>query len=214
MGSTFRVHSDGSAMNDGNGIGSFAYIVRECKDGREDYTDTYKDSKACVGTTVNQMEMLGVIKGLEYIRLNHKKEDVAFVDVFSDSRYVIDGASRWIQIWMENGWRTRSGKHVKNRVLWEEIRLYNDYFKIRWVWVKGHDDNPMNEACDKMCSASNTTMYKRVYEEKVTDLKNDTIYQYLGKFMSKDMKIDKDSEETVEELQESEKHDIISELCG
>ena len=94
-------------------------------------------------TTNNRMEMTAVIEGLRAINRP------ARVRVFTDSRYVMDGATLWLKGWQKRGWKTADKKPVKNEDLWRaleaEIQRHED---VTWEWVRGHAGHAENERAD------------------------------------------------------------------
>jgi ribonuclease HI len=103
-------------------------------------------------TTNNKMEMLAVIKALEY--LQGQEEEIA---VFTDSTYVIRGITQWIWGWKKKGWKTAEGKMVNNINLWKKLDelVYHSFEpkQISWHYVRGHTGNPGNERCDEIAVA-------------------------------------------------------------
>ena len=97
-------------------------------------------------TTNNRMEMMAVLKGLAALK------SPCHVKLHTDSRYVIDGITKWVFGWQKNGWRTADRKPVKNEDLWRELVLAVKPHRIDWIWVKGHDGHPENERVDKLAS--------------------------------------------------------------
>jgi ribonuclease HI len=97
-------------------------------------------------TTNNRMEMMAVLKGLSALK------SPCHVKLHTDSRYVIDGITKWVFGWQKNGWRTADKKPVKNEDLWRELVLAVKPHRIDWIWVKGHDGHPENERVDKLAS--------------------------------------------------------------
>ncbi len=95
-------------------------------------------------TTNNRMELMGVISGLEAL-----KRPCA-VTIHTDSKYVLDGASKWIHGWKRNGWRTADKKPVKNVELWQRLDAAQKQHKLRWIWVKGHSGHAENERADSL----------------------------------------------------------------
>jgi ribonuclease HI len=99
-------------------------------------------------TTNNRMELMAVIEGLKAL----KKGEA--VTIHTDSRYVMDGASKWILGWKKKGWKTADKKPVKNEDLW---RLLDDEMarqKIHWIWVAGHSGHPENERADQLARSA------------------------------------------------------------
>ncbi len=97
-------------------------------------------------TTNNRMEMTAIIRGLASL-----KEPCA-VTLHTDSRYVIDGITKWIFGWRKNGWRNSKKEPVKNADLWQELVKAAAPHKIDWQWVKGHNGHAENERADRLAS--------------------------------------------------------------
>ena len=95
-------------------------------------------------TTNNRMELMGVISGLEALKRP------CTVTINTDSKYVLDGASKWIHGWKKNGWRTADKKPVKNVELWQRLDAAQKPHKLRWIWVKGHSGHVENERADEL----------------------------------------------------------------
>ncbi|PZV17677.1 MAG: ribonuclease HI [Pseudanabaena sp.] len=95
-------------------------------------------------TTNNQMELQGAIAALEFLA-SHKQSTP--VDLYTDSKYVLDGITKWIKGWKKNGWKTKDNKPVKNQEFWQQLDPLNSS-NIRWHWVEGHSGDPDNERCD------------------------------------------------------------------
>jgi len=97
-------------------------------------------------TTNNRMELTAAIKGLEALKRP------CHVILSTDSRYVMDGLTKWLAGWQRNGWRTAARQPVKNCDLWQELVAAAAPHHIRWEWVKGHAGHPENERADKLAS--------------------------------------------------------------
>ncbi|HTN15977.1 MAG TPA: ribonuclease HI [Sphingomonadaceae bacterium] len=97
-------------------------------------------------TTNNRMEMLAVIRALN--ALTRPCE----VRLHTDSRYVIDGMTKWIHGWKRSGWINASKKPVRNADLWHELIEAAAPHKIDWIWVKGHNGHVENERVDRLAS--------------------------------------------------------------
>ncbi|MFN9468870.1 MAG: dihydroneopterin aldolase, partial [Pseudanabaena sp.] len=82
-------------------------------------------------TTNNQMELQGAIAALEFLS-THKQSTP--VDLYTDSKYVLDGITKWIKGWKKNGWKTKDNKPVKNQEFWQQLDPLNSS-NIRWHWV-------------------------------------------------------------------------------
>ena len=93
-------------------------------------------------TTNNRMEMTAVIESLAALK------KPCHVDLYTDSVYVKDGVTKWLQGWKDNNWRTAAKKTVKNQDLWERIDSEIQRHTITWHWIKGHAGHPENERAD------------------------------------------------------------------
>ena len=105
-------------------------------------------------TTNNRMELMAAIEAL-----NALKRPCA-VTLSTDSRYVMDGLTKWIHGWKRNGWRTADKKPVKNAELWQALLAAAERHQIDWKWVKGHAGHPDNERADKLASDAAETFRK------------------------------------------------------
>jgi ribonuclease HI len=99
-------------------------------------------------TTNNRMELTAVIEAL-----NALKRPCA-VTLSTDSRYVMDGLTKWIHGWRRNGWKTADRKPVKNADLWQALIEATARHRITWQWVKGHAGHPDNERADRLACAA------------------------------------------------------------
>jgi ribonuclease HI len=99
-------------------------------------------------TTNNRMELTAVIRALQAL---HRPCHVA---LHTDSRYVIDGITKWIHGWQKNGWKTAAKKPVLNADLWQALIEATRPHRIDWQWVKGHAGHPENERADALASAA------------------------------------------------------------
>jgi ribonuclease HI len=97
-------------------------------------------------TTNNRMEMMAAISGLNALTKPCR------VTLSTDSRYVMDGLTKWIKGWQRNGWKTADKKLVKNADLWQALLDAAKPHRIEWVWVKGHAGHPENERADRLAS--------------------------------------------------------------
>ena len=101
-------------------------------------------------TTNNRMELLAVIVGLEAVKWQN-----AIVQVYSDSRYVVDAVNEgWLFNWERNGWKKSDKKKVENIDLWERFLIVYRRHKVTLDWVHGHAGHPENERCDRLAVAA------------------------------------------------------------
>src|SRR6478736_9895713 len=90
-------------------------------------------------TTNNRMEMTGVIRGLKQLK------EPGRVHIHTDSKYVLEGMTKWLEGWVKRGWKTADKKPVKNVDLWQALVEAAKPHKLDWTWVKGHSGNEHNE---------------------------------------------------------------------
>ena len=94
------------------------------------------------------MELLAVISGLEALK------EPCRVELYSDSKYVIDGLSKgWAASWRKNNWKKADKKPALNPDLWERLLDLVEKHQLSYHWVKGHADNPYNNRCDQLAVA-------------------------------------------------------------
>ncbi len=99
-------------------------------------------------TTNNRMELTAVIVALETLK------EACIVELYSDSKYVIDALTKgWLASWRKNGWRKSDKKPVLNIDLWERLLPQLARHEMHYHWVKGHAENEKNNRCDQMAVA-------------------------------------------------------------
>ena len=131
-----KIYTDGSCLsNPGNG--GWAAIINingEIK----------KISGNEKNTTNNRMELMAPIKALKNINLKDP------IEIFTDSKYVKNGITEWINTWVLNNWKTSKKEDVKNKDLWLELHKLNQSLNVKWNWVKAHAGDPLNEEVDML----------------------------------------------------------------
>ena len=133
-----EIYTDGACK--GNpGLGGWGAILIY-HDHKKEICGSEKD------TTNNIMELTAVIKALDLLK------EECHVILTTDSNYVKDGITDWINNWKSNGWQTANKKPVKNQDLWEKLDLLSSKHFIEWKWVKGHSGNPGNELADQLAN--------------------------------------------------------------
>jgi ribonuclease HI len=95
-------------------------------------------------TTNNRMELMAAIQALEALTRPSK------VSLYTDSVYLLNGITKWIEGWQRNGWKTAARKPVKNDDLWRRLTEALKRHEVTWLWVKGHAGNPGNERADAL----------------------------------------------------------------
>lgn len=101
-----------------------------------------------VMTTNNRMELMGVIAGLSALN------EPCRVDVYSDSKYIVDAINLgWAERWQKNNWMRNKKDQALNVDLWERVIALNQIHEVTYHWVKGHADNIYNNRCDELAVA-------------------------------------------------------------
>ena len=137
---TVTIYTDG-ACSGNPGPGGWGAILR--------YRDTEKElSGGAAETTNNRMELTAVIEALRLLR------EPCIVELYSDSKYVIDALSKgWARGWKARGWVKSDKKPALNPDLWEQLLALTEVHQVRCHWVKGHPENEHNNRCDQMAVA-------------------------------------------------------------
>ena len=129
-----NIYTDG-ACSGNPGIGGWGVVIINNK-------KIIKLNDGMMNTTNNQMELVAAINALEYFKTEQT------ITIYTDSKYVKDGITSWINKWKINGWKTANKKPVKNKTLWIKLNNQIEKHNIIWKWVKGHDGNKYNEFAD------------------------------------------------------------------
>jgi ribonuclease HI len=132
----YTVYCDGSCTSS---TGGWAYKILETNE---------EQHGSKTHTTNNKMELTAAIMALSRI------PDGSQVKIFTDSKYVIDGITRYIKNWQKNGWRTTAKKAVLNQDLWQALDKLVNTRQVEWHWVKGHSDDPHNDRVDYLAKLS------------------------------------------------------------
>ncbi len=138
-----QLYTDGACL--GNpGPGGWAYILKHHASG-----DSIFDADGEPSTTNNRMELLAVIKGLEALT------QPSAVELHSDSKYVVNGLSKWLVGWKKRGWRKADKKPLLNVDLWQKLDalILDNNHDLTCYWVAGHSGHTENEQCDQMASS-------------------------------------------------------------
>jgi len=137
-----ELYTDG-ACSGNPGPGGWAYIIKHPASGR-----LQERSGGETATTNNRMELISVIEGLESLN------DPTEVDLYSDSQYVCNGLSTWLEKWKAKGWRRGRNIPVKNVELWQKLDTLKSIHEISCHWIRGHTDHPENDRCDELAVAA------------------------------------------------------------
>lgn len=135
------IYTDGGCS--GNpGPGGWAFVVLDGENER-------RMSGGEAATTNNRMELTAVISALN-LAAGFPDPQTRRISLYTDSQYVKNGITQWINNWVRNGWRTASKQPVKNQDLWQALYEVERRLPVDWFWVKGHAGNPYNELCDSL----------------------------------------------------------------
>jgi ribonuclease HI len=97
-------------------------------------------------TTNNRMELTAAIQALEILRRSCQ------VQLHTDSKYVLQGITEWMDNWKKRGWKTAANQPVKNAELWRRLDEAIQRHTIEWIWVKGHSGDAGNEMADQLAN--------------------------------------------------------------
>ena len=146
MDNTIYIYTDGACR--GNpGKGGWGTLLVYQKSKKELYGFSAE-------TTNNIMELTAVIESLKSIKRKYP------LIITTDSSYVKDGITDWIQSWKKNNWKTTSKKPVKNKELWLKLDDLSSKHAIDWKWVKGHSGHPGNEKADSLANEGIEDLYR------------------------------------------------------
>lgn len=138
MSTQIEIYTDGACR--GNpGLGGWGALLI--------YGDTRRELFGGeVDTTNNRMELTAAIKALEALKRPCE------LTLYTDSQYVRQGITQWIDNWKKRNWRTANKQAVKNQDLWQQLDELVSQHQVHWMWVKGHAGNPGNERADQLAN--------------------------------------------------------------
>jgi len=139
-----KIYTDGSCLNN-PGNGGWAAIINI-------NGEVKKISGSVKDTTNNKMELMAPIKALQEVGENER------IEIYTDSQYVRLGITDWVHKWIKNNWQTSKKEPVKNKELWVQLHELNNLCDVKWIWVKAHAGNVLNEEVDllaKLAAESN-----------------------------------------------------------
>ena len=128
------IYTDGSCLNNPGNGGWAAIINIDNK--------IKKISVSVKDTTNNKMELMAPIKALQELK---EKQPIK---IYTDSQYVRLGITDWVHKWIKNNWQTSKREPVKNKELWMQLYELTSYYDVKWIWVKAHAGNILNEEVD------------------------------------------------------------------
>lgn len=161
------IFTDGATFNNGKkdpdlpSLGGWGFVIADCYTG-----ETLAEGKGGPGgeeTTISRMELEGAIQGItRAIKMFTKRsnfDDPVRISVVSDSQYVVQGITDWIQGWISRGWKNNKNEPTPNRDQWELLACLSGVLEkttldITWVKVKGHSNVPLNEIADQLAGSA------------------------------------------------------------
>tara|TARA_B100001142_G_C14034524_1_gene539500 strand:+ start:27 stop:452 length:426 start_codon:yes stop_codon:yes gene_type:complete len=129
-----KIYTDGSCLKN-PGKGGWAAIIN-VNNVIKEISGSVKD------TTNNKMELMAPIKAIQEVKEQQP------IEIYTDSQYVKLGITDWIHKWIKNNWQTSKKEPVKNKELWMELYKLTKSREIKWIWVKAHAGNILNEQVD------------------------------------------------------------------
>jgi ribonuclease HI len=153
-----NLYSDGGAEPN-PGKGGFG-VIMSYKGIKKEFSQGFRL------TTNNRMELMGVIHGLEQLKTK------SIVNVYSDSRYVVDGITKgWAEKWKSNNWYRTKNERATNFDLWSRLLiLISNQQEVNFNWIRGHVGHPENERCDELADIALNSEFlieDTVYEENL-----------------------------------------------
>lgn len=135
--SEITIYTDG-ACSGNPGVGGWGAILLY----QEHKKEIYGGNKY---TTNNKMELTAVIEALSILN-----KERCNIKIYTDSQYVKKGITEWLFGWKKNNWKNSKKQEVLNRGLWEKLDVLTTKHNIEWFWVKGHNNNELNERADEL----------------------------------------------------------------
>lgn len=111
-------------------------------------------------TTNNQMELMAAIRALEIL------DKPCAITLYTDSQYLVNGITKWVNGWIKNNWKTADKKPVKNKELWERLKVVSDKHIIKWTWVKGHSNDKFNIKADALANAGCDSVLTKIFTQQ------------------------------------------------
>lgn len=146
------IYTDGACLGNPGPGGWAALLV---------YNKKEKIIKGCdEGTTNNRMELRAVIESLKSLKVP------CSLEIYTDSKYVMDGFLYWLPGWLKRDWKNSKKKEVKNKDLWWDLYVRSQDHVIQWHWVKGHSGHPQNECVDKLAREAAEELQRELCPDK------------------------------------------------
>jgi ribonuclease HI len=166
-GTMFNIYTDGACSGNkkGEGIGGYGYVIIDTQNKKR-----YTNGGSMLATTNNVMELVAAIASLKEVSriMNYKTGNIV-CEIFSDSKYLIEGWNSYLIKWLDKGWKTAKGEDVSNRKYWEILFHMACHFQfVKFDWVKGHNGNKYNEIANDL--AVNLSQEKKREKRKMSEV--------------------------------------------
>ena len=142
MNKNITIYTDG-ACSGNPGPGGWAAIIQQ-----DDKQDCQEISGGEIETTNNRMELTAALKALASLSSPSR------IELYTDSKYLQDGITQWIEKWKINNWQTSNKTAVKNQDLWQKIDELRQKHTVEWNWVKAHNGDELNERVDALARSA------------------------------------------------------------
>ena len=159
-------------------------------------------------TTNNKMELIAAIKALEYYTIEKT------ITLFTDSKYLKDGITIWINNWKQNNWKNSKNKDIQNIDLWKKLDFLNNFHNIKWEWVKAHSYSKGNNIADKLANKGIDTLDNENSDTKLIKIINENINdntESICKIDQEEVKQTKEESEVEESEEEGEEVEVEEE---
>lgn len=121
-------------------------------------------------TTNNEMELRAVVEALTFVGKTKKS-----ILLYTDSKYVVEGATKWISGWVKNGWKTKTHTDVLNKTLWKQLAVHLDEAHIAWHKIPGHSGMVGNTRADAIASAFGKGMHPVLFKGSIEEYPYDIL---------------------------------------
>ncbi len=145
MTNLYRIYADGSAIGNPGPGGWGAIVLFGGK--------RWELSGRCPSTCISEMELLAALCPLRTLPLS------AHVELYSDSEFLIHGMQFHVHQWVKQQWRNRKGRSLQSRAHWEELISLDQSLNIRWRWIKGHNNHPLQSQADRLAHMAARTAW-------------------------------------------------------
>lgn len=172
---TYTIHTDGSCSNNGGPFAQAGWgaILRNPEGLIRELAGPVPSDQQ---QTNSRAELMAIVQAVRILK------NPAIVNFFTDSNYIAESFSQYLDGWISKLWRTSSGKPVAHADLWQEIDRLRKLHQLNVIWIKAHVGHPYNEAADRLANAGRTgkRLDRRIKPAPTTDSQGLTVSQPLG----------------------------------